>query len=271
MTVPRGSVAITWLRQAGFVLEGPAAAVAIDPFLTDLDGTLVPPARQPEELGWLDAILATHEHADHLDLPAWRSLADVSSRPLFVVAEPLKALVAGAGIDPSRVLGAQPGHPLVIAGVTITPVPALHGVEPEDAYTHGRELSGGLDRYLGYVVELDGVRVYHAGDTLVYDDMVEQLRPLGIHVALLPINGRDADRERRGIVGNMNGREAATLAASIGVEHVIPMHYEAVAGNTASVEAFLDRVGDVHPGLSVLVPARGERVVFAVGQNPAGT
>ena len=46
-----GSVAITWLRQAGFVLEGPAATVAIDPFLTDIDGQLVPPAVQPEALG----------------------------------------------------------------------------------------------------------------------------------------------------------------------------------------------------------------------------
>lgn len=261
--MPRGSIAITWLRQAGFLIEGPSAAVAIDPFLTELQGMLVPPARRPEELGWLDAVLATHEHADHLDLPAWIRLAAASPKPVFVVAEPLRSMVVGAGIAAKRVLGVQPGEPLDLDSVRISPFPALHGVEVADAYNHGRERSGGLDRYLGYVVEFDGVRVYHAGDTLVYDGMAERLRGLLPHVALLPINGRDAEREGRGIVGNMDAAEAAALAVAIGVDLVIPMHYETVPGNTASVEAFVDTIRRTSQSTSVLVPAYGARTPYS--------
>ena len=197
-----------------------------------------------------------------MDLPAWQRLAGASAQPVFVVAEPLRSLVTGAGIDDARVIGARVDEPLTLDGVTITPVPAMHGVEVEDAYDHGRERSGGLDRYLGYVVELGGVRIYHAGDTIVYDDMVERLRRLQVQVALLPINGRDFFRERRGIVGNMDDREAAALADSIGADLVIPMHYDAYPGNTASAGAFVDHVHRVHPTLSVAIPARGARFVY---------
>ena len=257
-----GSVAITWLRQAGFLIEGPSATVAIDPFLTDIDGQVVAPALQPEALGGVDVVLATHEHGDHLDLPAWQRLAKASARPVFVVAEPLRSLVTDAGIDEARVIGARVDEPLALDGVRVTPVPALHGVEVEDAYDHGRERSGGLDRYLGYVIELAGVRLYHAGDTLVYDDMVERLSRLQVHVALLPINGRDFFRERRGLVGNMDARESAELAESIGADLVIPMHYDSYPGNTASAGAFVDHVHRVHPTVSVMVPALGARFVY---------
>ena len=50
----RSGVTFTWLRQAGFLVEGRTAAVLFDPFLTDLPGMLVPPARRPEEVSWVD-------------------------------------------------------------------------------------------------------------------------------------------------------------------------------------------------------------------------
>ncbi len=52
------------------------------------------------------------------------------------------------------------------------------------------------------------MRVYHAGDTIAYDDMVERLRALRVDVALLPINGRDHFREAQDVVGNLTPREA---------------------------------------------------------------
>ena len=54
----------------------------------------------------------------------------------------------------------------------IEPVPACHGVEVADAYNFGEQLSDGLVRYLGYVCELGGVRVYHAGDCIPYPGTV---------------------------------------------------------------------------------------------------
>jgi len=69
---------------------------------------------------------------------------------------------------------------------------------------------------VGFVVDLNGVRLYHAGDTTIYPGMVERLQPLDIDVALIPINGRDWFREQRQIIGNCDHREAADLGNVIG-------------------------------------------------------
>jgi len=66
-----------------------------------------------------------------------------------------------AGVPDARVIGAQPGDVIQVGSLRIHPVPARHGIHMTDAYTFGQELSDGDYRYLGYVVELDGVRIYH--------------------------------------------------------------------------------------------------------------
>ena len=82
--------------------------------------------------------------------------------------------------------------------------------------------------------------------------MTTALRPLGIEIALLPINGRDDEREALGIVGNMDAAEAVELAAEIGASILVPMHWDGFAGNTVepheAVEAARGR-------LRVIVPA----------------
>src|SRR5205807_1374366 len=119
---------------------------------------------------------------------------------------------------------------IVLGEARVTPVPASHGVHVADAYSFG--LVPGEHRYLGYVVELDGVRVYHAGDTIRYDRMAERLRALAVDVALLPINGRSPEREAQDLVGNLDAREAADLAADVGIATIVPMHYELFARNS---------------------------------------
>ena len=88
-------------------------------------------------------------------------------------------------------------------GLRLTPVPARHGVNVSDSYNFGEQLSEGKIRYLGYVVELGGVRAYHAGDTVIYEGQVELIGALKPHLALMPINSRGFYREtERNIVGN---------------------------------------------------------------------
>ena len=92
-------------------------------------------------------------------------------------------------------------------------MPARHGVNVPTPTPSANSCPNGLVRYLGYVVELGGVRVYHAGDCIPYAGQAERLRALRPHLALLPINGRDFFREpEHNIVGNMDFREAARLA-----------------------------------------------------------
>jgi L-ascorbate metabolism protein UlaG (beta-lactamase superfamily) len=91
---------------------------------------------------------------------------------------------------------------------------------------------------------MGGVRLYHSGDTILHDGLVPRLEHQAVDVAFLPVNGRDFWRERRGIIGNLDGREAAELAATIGADVLIPMHNDMFALNHVSpavLADFLDR------------------------------
>lgn len=256
-----GSLGLFWLGQSGFALRGAGTSLLIDPFLSDRPERLVPPADQPEAFDFVDAVLATHEHWDHLDLASWPFLAAGAPRARFVVPRPVVEQVVAAGIPSERVVGAAPDEPLALGAAGVMPIPACHGVDVADAYNFGRAISGGQVRYLGYVVELNGVRVYHAGDTILYDGMGDRLRAARPDVALLPINGRDAEREQRNVVGNLTYREAADLAAEIGADLVIPMHYEMFAANSERPGTFLDELRQTHPHLNAL--ALGTHAGFA--------
>jgi L-ascorbate 6-phosphate lactonase len=294
-----GEVGIWWLGQASVALRGAGTNVLVDPFLSPHPNRLVPPPFEPREVGGLDAVLCTHEHYDHFDAEALPGLAEASSDAVIVVPEPLvdavlalgidaEALpelaetssgavivvpeplvdaVVALGIDAERVVGAQPDRSIELDGVAIHPVPACHGVEFDDAYTFGRELSGGLFRYLGYVLDLGGVRVYHAGDTIPFEGLEEQLRALAIDVALLPINGRDAKREAQGIVGNMDPREAAYVADGAGADVVIPIHFDMFEANLGDPAAFLDIVLHERLDLAVLVPSRARPFLYSRGSS----
>ena len=57
----------------------------------------------------------------------------------------------------------------------------------------------------------------------------------GIDVLMVPINGRDLERHARGIVGNMDSREACWFGAEIGADLVIPLHYDMIGGETRRI------------------------------------
>ena len=136
------------------------------------------------------------------------------------------------------------------------------GVTMDDAYGFGEELSGGAIRFLGYVIDAGGVRIYHAGD-----DPFRGHGGVGAcsepDVALLPVNGRHAEREARGIVGNLNEREAAWLAAEVGAETLIPMHHDMFVGNLGSAAAVVEAAEQESRSVAVLVPPRDEPFVVA--------
>lgn len=263
------TVEFWWLGQAGFRLHDPDRAgptVFVDPFLTP------GPARQADSpldadgLGQqADVVLCTHGHGDHFDRSTIRAAAR-SPESLFtlMLPRPLVSEAADLGFPDARIVGAQPGEPWEADGVRVHPVPASHGVNVADAYNFGEQLSDGLVRYLGYVIEIGGVRVYHAGDCIPYQDHAEIVGALKPDVALLPINGRDTFREgERNIVGNMDHREAARLANDLGVQLLIPMHWEMFAHNRGFPHHLVEYAALMHPALNVMVPGRGGKVRFS--------
>ncbi|HYY89727.1 MAG TPA: MBL fold metallo-hydrolase [Chloroflexota bacterium] len=262
-----------WLGQSGFRLRDPSdgPVVFIDPFLSPRQDRAWQAPVGPEALAQADLVLSSHEHIDHLDRPSLKEAASQpGSRFTLVVPRPLLEMVtAELGLPNDRVVGAQPDQPLdLVPGVRVHPVPARHGINVADAYTLGTELSDGLVRYLGFVVEVAGVRVYHAGDCIPYDDQVVRLRALRPHVALLPINGRDFFRESdRNLVGNMDAREAAKLASDIGAQVLVPMHWELFAHNRGFPRELVGYTETDYPELTVLVMGRGARLVLTMSGN----
>ena len=264
--LPDVGIALAWLGQAGFILRTRSATALIDPFLAPHDGRLYEAALAPETAEGIDAVCCTHEHVDHFDAASAPAIAKASPGSVFVVPSPIVDMVTESGIDAARVIGVQPGDPIEVAGMSIRPVPAMHGVTMEDAYGFGEMLSGGLVRFVGYVVDAAGVRLYHAGDTIHYEGMESMLRELAIDVAMLPINGRDPGREARGIVGNLSEHEAAWLAREIGAEVVVPMHHDLFARNRGYPEWLVESVQRDHAGVHVLVPERDIPFVWSPGR-----
>lgn len=258
-----GQVALWWLGQAGFLLRGADVTILVDAFLSPGHDRLVPPAFAPDTARGIDAVLATHDHLDHLDAESFPALAAASPRARFIVPEPVVQRVVDLGIPADRVTGAQPGRSIAIGALTVHSVPAMHGINVSDAYSFGFEQSGGLYRFLGYVLDFAGARVFHAGDTLAYPDMVDRLRDIGIDIALLPINGRDHFREAKNLVGNMDGRDAAHVAAGARADVLIPVHFDMFPGNEGFPAHLVDFALSVYPQLSILIPTRDRPFIYS--------
>lgn len=267
LQVPEGGAALCWLGQSGFILRARGATALLDPFLSPYEGRRYESALAAHRAEGVDVVLCSHEHLDHFDAVSAPAIAAASPQAVFVVPSPIVDMVTEVGIPADRVLGMQPGETLEVGGLRIRAVAARHGVTMEDAYGFGEELSGGLVRFLGYVVDAAGVRLYHAGDTIHYPGMEDTLRELRIDLAMLPINGRDPEREARGIVGNLTEREAAWLAREIGAGVLVPMHHDLFPHNLGDPAHLVAWAGREEPEVPVLLPRRDHPVVWAPGRR----
>jgi L-ascorbate 6-phosphate lactonase len=246
---PPSSVVFSWLGQSSVALRLGGTTVLVDPFLSAHPDRLVPPPFSAEEARRVDLVLITHDHLDHLDELALPEIAAASPCAVVVVPDEVVGRVVELGVEPPRVRGLAPDGRTQFGAVTVEAVPACHGEGMADAYR--------LGPFLGYVVSAGGARVYHAGDTVPFDGLVERLRELVVHLALLPINGRDEKREALGIVGNLDAREAADLAAAIGADAVVPLHWDMFAWNPGEPAAFVEA-----SQTTVIVPRRSRPIVY---------
>jgi L-ascorbate metabolism protein UlaG (beta-lactamase superfamily) len=236
---PGAGVLLWWLGQSGFLVKSTVGRVLFDPYLSDslttkyanTDKPHVRMTRQciaPEALDGIDLITSTHNHTDHLDAETLTPLLRANSPAKLVIPEANRAFVAERiGCDYAWPIGMTDGEAVTSGAIEVHAVPAAHNSIDRDAV--------GRCHYLGYVVRLGNVTIYHSGDTLRYAEQAELLRPFGIDIALLPING---NRPERRVSGNLFGDEAAQLAQDIGANLVIPCHYEMFAFNTESPALF---------------------------------
>ncbi len=227
-----GHLRLWWLGQSGFLIQYDTRHLLIDPYLSDslslkYADTDKPHTRitervvDPAALRDIFLITSSHAHTDHLDsqtlIPLIRGNPDlhfVTSRANLRVAEQRLA----RDVD----LPLEAGQQLSVDGINIHAIPSAHNSVTRD--------DTGSCLYQGYIFKIGSVVVYHSGDTLLYDGMIDLLKPFNIDIALLPING---DRPERRVAGNLSGKEAAQLAKDIHAKLVIPCHYDMFEFNTA--------------------------------------
>jgi len=229
-----------WLGQSGFLLQWQGKHLLFDPYLSDSLTKKYAPTDKPhvrmtervvapEKLNFIDVVTSSHNHTDHLDAETLVPLLEANPRLKLIIPEANREFV----VDRLKTMielprGLDAGQFTSVVGFKIHAVPAAHESVEKDA--------NGRHKFLGYVVEFGDWTVYHSGDTVLYDGMMEWLRRRPIDVALLPINGRAPERR---VAGNLNGREAATLAKEVGARLVIPCHYEMFEFNSAVPDEFV--------------------------------
>jgi L-ascorbate metabolism protein UlaG (beta-lactamase superfamily) len=221
------------IGQAGVRIESGSTIMYVDPYLSDsverefgasLRRMTVAPFA-PGQVTDASIVLITHAHLDHCDPDTLIPLSSASPRARFIGSSEVRDHLLAFGITAERIEVATNEPVEVGDAIRVLPVPAAHPTVERDA--------AGNSRYLGYVIETLAGRLYHAGDTSITTEVLNSAvatRPL--RVAMLPINERNYFRDRAGILGNMTVREAFQFASELGVETLLPIHWDMFEPNS---------------------------------------
>lgn len=251
----KGHLAFWWLGQMGFAIKISGKLVFIDAFLSPHERRLIPPAVDVNATHSADLVFGTHDHLDHIDRQAWMLIAKASPKTRFVVPEIHRlSVTAQLGVKAHRVVGVDEDLPAVIDDIVVKAIPSAHEFLDTDQNT-------GLHPHLGYIIESDGLRFYHSGDSCIYEGMHTKLKSHApFDVMFVPINGRDAVRYRRPLLGNMTAQEAVDLVGPIRPRLAVPGHYEMFAANSGDPGLFADYLDAKYPGIDCWVGEHQERV-----------
>jgi len=244
---------IWWLGQSGFLLKWKTCHILMDPYLSDsltkkyLD-TTKPHTRMservidPAALGFVNIVSSSHNHTAHLDAESVVPILKANPNVRFIIPEANRKFVAERmGIDETMPMGLNDSTEIALGEIKFHGIVSSHNTIERD--------ENGNPRYMGYVVEFSKWKVYHSGDTLLYPGMQERLQSFNVELALLPING---DKPSRGVAGNLNAKEAAQLAKSIGAKMVIPCHYDMFQFNTADPAEFATEAENIGQPFTIL-------------------
>ena len=241
-----GELSVTWLGHASALLRVDGATLLVDPVLAGgIPGASVrlrPAPLTPEQLPPLDAVLISHDHYDHLDVPTLRRLprstpviAGAGSRPWFAA----RGFTDVTELDwwenvrvaPSRVELPSASSP----GVSVEFVPAHHWSR-RTLFDTCRRLWGGW-----VVTGSDGRSVLHAGDT-GYGPFPARIgaRHRDIAVAILPVGAYAPRKLLRGV--HMDPAEAVRAAGDLGARRIVPVHWGTFVLSGEPVTEPLERV-----------------------------
>ena len=253
-----GELEIEWVGHATALIRQDGTRILTDPLLRRRLGPLVRRAglAQPQ-VPAVDAVLISHLHHDHLDLPSLRLL---DRRTTLLVPRGAAAVVERVGFE--SVVELDAGDTTEVGPLTVTATPAVH--DPR------RNPFGARAKPVGFLVE-GAARVYFAGDTEMFEAMTD-LAP-GLDLALLPVWGWGPKLGS----GHLDPEEAAEALRLLRPATAIPIHW-----GTIHPRGFARRMDDrlrepplefaraaarVAPGVDVRVLQPGESTRI-VGKSP---
>jgi len=193
MTIEDFSKKIQWLGHDGFRIDA-VKTIYFDPY--EIKGG--PKA---------DLIFISHEHFDHCSP---EDVARIQGSDTVIVTEKDSAKKLTGDV---RVL--KPGETLTLNDIKVQAVPSYN----TDKAFHPR-----ANNWLGFVVEIEGVKVYHAGDC----DFIPEMKDLEVDIAFLPVSGTYV----------MTAEQAVEAALAINPKLAIPMHYGAIVGDEQDAVKF---------------------------------
>ncbi len=156
-----------------------------------------------------DIILISHDHFDHCSPD---DVKKIQTKDTVIVTEADSAKKLTGKIEILK-----PGETKTIQGITIEAVPS---------YNTNKDFHVKAKGWLGFVVTLEGVRVYHPGDT----DFIPEMKEIKADIAFLPVSGTYV----------MTAQEAAEAAKVLKPKIAIPMHYGAIVGTEEDAKKFAE-------------------------------
>ncbi len=186
---------LKWIGHASFLIKIGEKNVYVDPFKLSAVNVKA------------DLILITHPHFDHMNMEDIAKIAD-SNTEIFVTQDSVDKISIG------KVKGVEPNRSYSSSVLRFATIPAYNVIE-ERLDKHPKK-----NGWVGYVIEAEGTRIYHAGDT----DFIPEMEKLSVDLALIPMGG----------TYTMNTDEAIVAAKAINAAEIAPMHYRAVLGHKAA-------------------------------------
>ena len=198
-----GGVKISWLGHDGFKIKN-AKTVYVDPY--EIKGG--------EEA---DILLISHNHEDHCSPEDVKKI--VSQKTTIVTTAESKRKLSK--MKAKEILVARPGQKIILDDVSIETVPAYN---VNKFRSPGHPFHPKENEMLGFIVTMNGVRIYHAGDT----DLIPEMERFNVDVACLPVSGTYV----------MTAEEAVESTRHIKLKVAIPMHYGSIVGDDRDAERF---------------------------------
>ncbi len=242
--VPPGSFAFWWLGQAGFVFKSAGGArILLDAYLSNgverafgfKRLSLAPIRAEEVRAEW---VVSSHEHLDHMDLDALPIIAAKNPGCRFAGPRSCTEGFDACGIPAARRVPLAAGANVSLDGVLVRAIAADHGTLSPDA--------------LSLLFDFGGTSVFFTGDTALRLERVRPFFDRRPDVLLPCINGA---------FGNMDAREAATLAGALGPRIAFPCHFWMFKEHGGDPEAFVRACAESRPPVQVRLATPGAGVL----------